>query len=1151
MKPNVTTILTGDNKRPLIYSPLNVLPSESNVRTPPKKLVNGVKTTYLYSDFANMYVMDEDDINFGSSKKINPNSSPYIPPTVVLVDNGHPLHHHSHHASHQQVSRRSSKEFRREIIDATGPVPTSTFSSPDNLSSPSLLDDLVAHGRQRSQSEHHLSSMLLSDAQKKSLGYSLAPPEKPPRAYQHGKQGTGSHHRPWSQLVTDRDIEMLHGHPGIFKYYSQNGDSPLVRKQKSDTDVYGDQRNLPTSMNLIKHKQHSEAALVENGDCLEPEVDSMMQKFKKSFSLRFSRRASSTRGVKSKLRQSLRAKSVDGRLRDSTNENNNVPPRDPKQVEPVIDGSKRDTGEGGDQVVFRNMSCVQRKQSVRGLRRSLSQPQNMEKSDLGDNVRVTSAESSRHVSSESDSDSEETQSEKRAQGDPNRNRHGRVGTPVDSLDALDQSDVLYVEALWDRIAANDMDEEELSFRAGEVIEVTDSSDRDWWWGNIGNRSGWFPVTHVRAKVNQEETLEECMSKMADSASTVTPKKRMSISMLSNEQVRSNCILEIVNTERDFVHHLNDVVEGYLVPITRHKEMFTEERISRIFGNIQQLYKFQVDFLAQLEKCINWDKLSSSQIGRCFLDNQAKFVIYSDYCNNHPLAVAELQELYAEPKYAHFFEACRLLRNMIDISLDGFLLTPVQKICKYPLQLAELLKYTRADHADHEPVKGAFAAMQGVAVLVNDRKRRLESLEQLYLLQTQFDNWEGPLLTETSSMLFKSGDVTRVTSNWSQSVTLFLFDRLIVYCKKDMRGKRYIYKGRINVDHGSQLESPEDGSRDQLFNFTCKHAFKMLCKDKDKWYMFCTKTSDERSSWTRAFRDQESQLLEDRKEGGFVVTEKERRAAQMYLYNKSKPRPKVLKAVRKPSKPRRPDTAVAEMVLDPSMGISRSGRAGSLPSYLHPSHSVSGSGSDRQQPLKKKGSGWFQLGSKSKKNSKRRPEFPYPVQSWSLCASLWSPSWWSLSLAKKPPTPSPPLRHLTPVVRPTLLQLVRLRTPVVKHSPLQAGQAPDASGQTNPAPAGQEATSPAPTQPEAHAETTVEPSTAAPSPSLAQLIFPGMGGNSNAQTTAATATEEAAPATEAPDAAASPTTGRPASFLGNWLSGQGRQPGQGPTSGFLG
>lgn len=32
------------------------------------------------------------------------------------------------------------------------------------------------------------------------------------------------------------------------------------------------------------------------------------------------------------------------------------------------------------------------------------------------------------------------------------------------------------------------------------------------------------------------------------------------------------------------------------------------------------------------------------------------------------------------------QSCRLLRNL-PISLEGFLLTPVQRICRYPLQLS--------------------------------------------------------------------------------------------------------------------------------------------------------------------------------------------------------------------------------------------------------------------------------------------------------------------------------------------------------------------------------------------------------------------------------------------------------------------------------
>lgn len=143
-------------------------------------------------------------------------------------------------------------------------------------------------------------------------------------------------------------------------------------------------------------------------------------------------------------------------------------------------------------------------------------------------------------------------------------------------------------------------------------------------------------------------------------------------------------------------------------------MFSKGRIECIFGNLEQLYEFQCEFLTDLESSIITNNVHRSEIGHCFLLHQRGFSdLYSDYCNNHSQSAIELQQLKQIKQYAHFFEACRMLQDMVEISLDGFLLQPVQKICKYPLQLCELLKYTTGDHPDCQSVKLALNAMKSV------------------------------------------------------------------------------------------------------------------------------------------------------------------------------------------------------------------------------------------------------------------------------------------------------------------------------------------------------------------------------------------------------------------------------------------------------
>lgn len=48
---------------------------------------------------------------------------------------------------------------------------------------------------------------------------------------------------------------------------------------------------------------------------------------------------------------------------------------------------------------------------------------------------------------------------------------------------------------------------------------------------------------------------------------------------------------------------------------------------------------------------------------------------------------------------------------------------------------------QADHADYDKIREALDAMRNVAVLINERKRRMESLEKLAAWQHRVEGWE--------------------------------------------------------------------------------------------------------------------------------------------------------------------------------------------------------------------------------------------------------------------------------------------------------------------------------------------------------------------------------------------------------------------------
>uniref|UniRef100_A0AC11CE31 Uncharacterized protein n=1 Tax=Ovis aries TaxID=9940 RepID=A0AC11CE31_SHEEP len=381
--------------------------------------------------------------------------------------------------------------------------------------------------------------------------------------------------------------------------------------------------------------------------------------------------------------------------------------------------------------------------------------------------------------------------------------------------------IVSAEAVWDHVT---MANRELAFKAGDVIKVLDASNKDWWWGQIDDEEGWFPASFVRLWVNQEDGVEEGPSDVQNGH--LDPNSDclcLGRPLQNRDQMRANVINEIMSTERHYIKHLKDICEGYLKQCRKRRDMFSDEQLKVIFGNIEDIYRFQMGFVRDLEKQYNNDDPHLSEIGPCFLEHQDGFWIYSEYCNNHLDACMELSKLMKDSRYQHFFEACRLLQQMIDIAIDGFLLTPVQKICKYPLH-SELI-YTG---------------------------------EMAWIYQPYGRN---------------------------QQRVFFLFDHQMVLCKKDLiRRDILYYKGRIDMDKYEVVDI-EDG-RDDDFNVSMKNAFKLHNKETEEIHLFFAKKLEEKIRWLRAFREERKMVQEDEKIG-FEISENQKRQAAMTVRKVSK------------------------------------------------------------------------------------------------------------------------------------------------------------------------------------------------------------------------------------------------------------------------
>lgn len=125
---------------------------------------------------------------------------------------------------------------------------------------------------------------------------------------------------------------------------------------------------------------------------------------------------------------------------------------------------------------------------------------------------------------------------------------------------------------------------------------------------------------MQLRVNQKDTVEDCLAAVVSGKESDFERRKTSISFLSDDQVRSSIIKELLKTERDFVKVLKDVTEGYVAECRKRTDMFTGAQIKSIFSNLEDLLIFQKNFFHDLEARVDFQYPYKSCIGEIFFNH---------------------------------------------------------------------------------------------------------------------------------------------------------------------------------------------------------------------------------------------------------------------------------------------------------------------------------------------------------------------------------------------------------------------------------------------------------------------------------------------------------------------------------------------------
>ncbi|XP_066587543.1 rho guanine nucleotide exchange factor 7 [Prorops nasuta] len=366
--------------------------------------------------------------------------------------------------------------------------------------------------------------------------------------------------------------------------------------------------------------------------------------------------------------------------------------------------------------------------------------------------------------------------------------------------------------------------DELCFKKGDIITITQTDDEGWWEGTLHDKTGWFPSNYVKeyraadnnshsAKISPEKSPQECSSPVY-------------------QKINRDIVLkDIVDSERVNVAELQGLVTSFLQPLEL-ANILKKEEYKQMLGNIHDVLEIHQCLLANLEAAVSQGL--TARIGHLFLMLAPKLkIIHTTYCNNHPQAVCILDKYRDELN--EFMQHKGAISPGILVLTTG-LSKPFRRLDKYSQMLQELERYTEKNHPDRGDTQRSITVYREITDrCASIRKQRELALQ---ILTSGIKSWEGEELSSLGDVLHV-GAVTLATGGDRRDRYFVLFPTTLLVLSTSARMSSFIYEGKLPLT-GINVIVKDDTD-------DCKYAFEITGPMIETIMVLCS-SKEERQQW---------------------------------------------------------------------------------------------------------------------------------------------------------------------------------------------------------------------------------------------------------------------------------------------------------------